>query len=383
MADVLIEPAAGSDDVASALRLAWTSFRARTPTSKGIEYKETLWYADPSYAPENIIVARTAKVDTIAVIRLVSRIINRGPQTYSIAGITSVCVDEKHRGAGVSRAIMEKTLDIARQRGYDLAFLFARTALDNYYLRFGFHGLAAYSRLVIQVASMEKGEPVVSIRPARWFDIPLYARAYDHSYARCFGKTERSVPYWDFLQEKLQIMPEVSMFDVMVRDKLCGYAICGTQSVHELSVTGEFPQGAVPALIGSLARCVQTNDRLELGFAPQHAIVPLLSEFDMASTLRQCVYGGHMGIVLNRAGVLRKFHSRVELLLTRLGARPFQRDIGAIRLHWDGEQCRAELISDSLSYDDTCVLLGAERNSAADLDVDPALPLNIALADQF
>lgn len=378
---LLISAATGADEAAAALALAWKSFSGRTQGANGTDYKERLWRSDPTYAPDNIIVARTTNREVIAVVRLVPRVVCRGEQTFPTAGISSVCVDEAHRGAGVSAAVMEATLAIARERGYQLAFLFARRALDRYYPKFGFHGIAAHSRLRVEAPSMPIATANVTLTPSRWRDPSLYARAYEHSYAGCFGRVERSSAYWSFVRQKLKLLAGTSMLDIVVDGAACGYAIVGDGLVHELAVTDGFAGGSAASLLCALASA--DSRAVELCIPPQHALVPLMSGLDMTGVLRECVYGGHMGVVLDPDAVLAKFTSRVERHLAALRAGPLRRDVGRIHLTWDGECCRAQLDPGALSYDDTSTLLGAARQSPSPLDLDAVLPLNISLPDQF
>src|SRR5574341_416900 len=155
----------------------------------------------------------------LAVVRLVPRTVMRARQAYPVAGISSVCVAESARGSGLGADIMHKTLEIAAERGFDFAFLFARKAIDGYYTKFGFHGLASYSRVLVEPPAPSTN---VSLAPARWADAATYARAYAHSYGECFGWAERSPDYWKFVREKLGLLPDARMYDVVLAGTIAG-----------------------------------------------------------------------------------------------------------------------------------------------------------------
>ena len=51
--------------------------------------------------------------------------------------LRSVAVEESWRGSGVGRVLVERALDLARERGIDDVYLLTTTA-DNYFPKFGF-----------------------------------------------------------------------------------------------------------------------------------------------------------------------------------------------------------------------------------------------------
>lgn len=389
MKEIGIAPAESAAEVEAALALAWTAFRDRTATTLGRSYKEGLWYGDPAYASENVIVARKGAGEIAGVVRIVPRTLRRAEQEYNLAGISSVCVGEKYRGAGLSDRMLKCALDIARERGHELSFLFARKAVDHYYLRYGFHGIASYSCLRVEVPHERASRTRISLGRANWSDPAIYALAYEQSYDRCFGQFERSPAYWNYLREKISRMQGIQMLEIGCAGQVRGYALIGEKVVHEIALDKdcdvEIALSTISALGTLFGATPLTQDRVEIEISRQHRLSALLRNIDTTSLMRECQYGGHMGKILAPRQMLDKLACRVGTRLASIGASPLRKDWGRVHLCWDGIRCTADLddVDGDLSAMETCQLLGASMNTSEGCFLDPPLPLNISLPDRF
>lgn len=389
MPEIVIEPAGSRRESDSALALAWETFRARTPAVEGRSYKEVLWYEDPNHAVDNVIVARRNDGAVVGVTRIVPRVIWRGEQSFTVAGISSVCVHEQHRGTGLSDRLIRSTLEIATERGYELSFLFARKAVDRYYLRYGFHGLAAYSTLSVEVPSTDMVKSAAMLRPANWSDSAAYSRAHECSYRHCFGSTRRTEEYWQYIHSRIGQMSGVSMLDIEIAGRVKGYVIVGTGIVHEIALEDDCDSEAAYSVVAAVGAMLNKNsgtrERVYFEMAPQHSFLPLLTGLDTTCSLRECSYGGHMGRILAPESILEKLSARIGKRLSDLDVGGLNFERGRLTLRWDGDDCvcRLDTLDPMLSGRETYMLLGASSNTGGDFPFDPALPLNISLMDQF
>jgi predicted N-acetyltransferase YhbS len=161
-----VRPARSDAEAHEAYALALSIFGETAAMDAYRDYKTALWFDDPAYAPENVIVARSGGA-ICGVSRIVPRTLYRRGQAYAMAGISSVCVAPALRGRGLSRTLIEHTLERCRARGFDFAFLVARRAADHYYTRFGFRGIASYSRVVVRVPAAAASPALVLENPTR------------------------------------------------------------------------------------------------------------------------------------------------------------------------------------------------------------------------
>jgi predicted acetyltransferase len=348
--------AARSDAEAhEAFALALSIFGETTAVDAYRDYKTALWFDDPAYAPENVIVARSGGA-ICGVSRIVPRTLYRRDQPYAMAGISSVCVAAAMQGRGLSRTLIEHTLERCRARGFDFAFLVARRAADHYYTRFGFWGVASYSRVMVRVPAPAAAPALVLGAPDA-ADVPVYSAAYDACYANTFWRVERSAAYWDFLMQRCRY--QGLSFSSLVQDgRSVGYAITSAAAVHELAYTEEVPAGA---LVRLLAHAVGADATLPLEMPPEHRFVAAAYGLDMTLSARECTYGGHMARVLNTARLLERLAARAP-------------EDAAALAHLAHAGCP--------DHRETCRLLGAWSPTETRHGEDRPLHFDVSLVDQ-
>jgi GNAT superfamily N-acetyltransferase len=355
MTGITVAPAASDQDVQGAFELAKSVFAGAGAADDGA-YKSLLWFEDPTFEPRNLLLAKSASGVPCGLVRIVPRVMVRVGERYTVAGISSVCLAPEVRGGGHSRTLMEHALQHCRDRDFDFAFLVARRAADHYYTRFGFRGIASYSRVMVRVpgaavsGALALGEPDAA-------DVPVYSAAYDACYANTFWRVERTAAYWRFLMERCR-RQGLRLSSLVLEGRSVGYAITGAAVVHELAYTDEVPAGA---LVRLLADAVGADATLLLEMPPEHRFVVNAYGLDMTLSARECTYGGHMVRVLS---TLR--------LLERLAARA-PADAAAL----------AHLAhTDCLDHRETCRLLGAWSPTETRAGEDRPLHFDVSLADQ-
>src|SRR5436309_693260 len=128
MTNLTVAPARTEDEVQLALKLAVSVFEPASEMNDYPRYKAHLWREDPSFESANLMLARIASEPPCGLVRIVPRTVYRAKEAFSVAGISSVCLEPEKRGKGLSLALMTQTLEHCRERGFDFAFLFARRA---------------------------------------------------------------------------------------------------------------------------------------------------------------------------------------------------------------------------------------------------------------
>lgn len=361
MTALTIAPAIGEDEVHTALRLAISVFKHASELSDYESYKTLLWYDDPTFALENIMLARLGDGSPCGLIRIVPRTVYRVNEAYSVAGISSVCLKPDKQGRGLSIDLMERTLDSCRTRGFDFAFLFARRSADHYYTRFGFSGIGSYSRISIRLSGL-RTDSNIALQDEDEAYIDLYSEAYNRCYAGVFGRVERSPDYWRFMLRRVRQSPGLRFLTLTASGSPVGYALLGDDAVHELGYRDGVQADAVLTLISEALPQARTAGLLTLRISPQHLFVGAAYGFDMTVSSRECTYGGHMACILNPKSLLDRMAGRapaVALELERLAK------------------------AKHFTHRDTCHLLGVWSPSDLQPSGQPVLPYDMSSADEF
>lgn len=381
MSMLAIAPASSSADQEAALQLAALAFVPAGSNDELLPWKRFLWFEDPSFERANLIVGRDVDGRLAGMIRIVPRVLRRGEQRLTVAGISSVCVAPAQRGKGHSTALMRWTVDHCRERGFDIAALIARRSADHFYTRFGFWGVSAYSQLSIAPVTQVPG--LLTPAPAREEWIGCYREAFDHCYAECFGRFERDERLWRHQLRRLMQIDRLRFVSLLRADVPVGYAIVFDRTIVEIALT-EVPPGA--ALVAALRVLVPGDVPLTVDMPPQHRLLGALQGLDVSFRHRECSFGGHMVRVLNPHRLAALLAARVGVRLARLRSSGFSASVEGIGLAWDGAHCSATVEEQATppEFRQSCALLGARMASepAADPLGDERLPFNLCYQDQ-
>ena len=349
---LIVREAKNEEESQKAFSIALKSFGLLEISEKKISIKKSIWNDDPTYSYTNIIVA-SLKDEIIGLIRIIPRVINRLSQKYNLAGLTSVCIDERHRGKGYSIPLMKETLNIAKKRGYDLAGLIARKALDNYYTKFGFYGISSYEQIKIAGKGVDQG---FSFSQMNDFYIKKYAEFYDDNYSNCFGKIDRTYLIWKYILGLLNNRPKMKALSIFKNLDLFGYCFINDKSVVELTMSSNF-------YICDLLSSLEEKGYIEsaeswMDLPSNHKLIQNLRNTDIRIQSRECSYGGHMACILNFESLVSMFNQRNQNLF--------------------------ELENSNLnSYDLLTSLLGTYRISKVkSMDSNP-LPFSFCFMDEF
>ncbi len=352
---VTFDIAKNEDEIRAAFKLACDVFSENANSQTYQSDKQRIWESDPYGAEEgNLVLAKSENSKVIGLVRIVPRMIFREGVSLRVAGFSSVCLSPEYRNRGLSRPLMEHALWHCEQRGFDLAFLIARRAVDHYYNKFGFWGISSYNRLSIKlpITSQQK-KPVQLLEISFDSDtIATLKQAYWASYSRCFGTVDRALDeYWLYLRDYIKTITSVSMKGIYLDHALVGYVIVDEEgTVYEIAYVDEEDIG-----IGSLSQvCRDGDEELVLEIPPEHALVSCLAEEDFSIRYRQCSYGGHMIKVLD-------YKRMADLYAQRMGKAFVTKN------------------AHGLSYEETCRLVGAYS-----IAINPkGLSFNVSLPDRF
>lgn len=387
MSELKIMPARSAAEADEALGLAFRVFTEHSPIRDYADFKTILWREDPHYRPENLLLARNNSGRLAGLVRIVPRALYRVDQKFSVAGISSVCVDPGLRGKGFSAPLMEYALEQSRARGFDLALLIARRAADHYYTRFGFWGISSYNKATIALPNPGNETPlIITLLPAKPEHTGLHSEAYLACYRNAFGYFERTPQYWDFLLKKAGYLTGLRWFTIAADGIAVGYAIASRHIVHEIAWVGELPAQSLAMAVSTQLQPPPAERSLTVEIPPQHRLFAASQDADITLGFRECSYGGHMVKILDISRARELLAARISDKLGQLGVRKYAADRDGLNISCDSHGCRVDLSLHELStpsYAQTCRLLGAHALSLQQWDIDQSLPFNVSLPDQL
>jgi len=359
MPELIVRPVASAAEYDMAYQLALGIFDQHSTMEGYSGHKHFLWTHDPSADYQNILLAWYDGTPA-GLIRVVPRVICRVDQIYSVAGISSVCIRAELQGKGLSVPLMEQSLELCKERGFEIAFLFARRAADHYYTRFGFWGVASHARVSVKIPATRDKSPDFTLSPADIELAGMYAAAYDRSYKNCFGRIQRTDAHWRFLLASFEYRKDCTFYTISAGGLPSGYMVWDGKKILEVAMDGPI-EG--PAVVAFLKNSVCPGEAaIEMEMLPQHTLVKSFEGLDTSFQSRECSYGGHMARILNRESVIKKMADRSR------GSYP------------DMEKITGRAV---LTHHETCSLLGIFSPSLQDHTSQDALPFDICSLDHF
>ena len=255
---------------------------------------------EPSTAGRNFILARDNDGTLIGLIRIVERKMILGSAVMECGGISSVSVHPKWRGRGVIKELFALAHDVMDQRNIDLAYLYARRALDGYYIQFGYQGINRY--LDLEIISSHPKTEIIATTSFSDSNLLNIIDMYRDTYVSLSGSIVRDKSLWESLLIKMkEINRQTNFFEChdTKSGDLIGYLIKDGQKVIELSL----PEAYFPYMPDLIKKLNLTH----ISIHPQHPFY-----FYVRRTMSTCqqerysLDGGYMGRILNRYALLSK-----------------------------------------------------------------------------
>lgn len=294
--------ARNSGEREQALRLAAESFSpAGSSPDVAVLRKAFLVHEHPGYTDDSPIVVCAADGTVAGSAFLIGCTLPLGGRLLQGVFISSVSVAESWRGQGLSVLLMEAAIDTATSRGVDIAMLIARRAVDGYYTRFGFWGVAQYSRVTLKLTTLPVNtfpEMLFDFRPVGTADLKACAILHAENYENFAGYCLRKPEMWRYILRKLAYLG--MRFDVItINGEIEGYAIHdGQGNLHEVATR---PEGPTCGARNFLEAYVPGGESVTLHIPPAHPFLSQLEGADVSLTVRECPYGGHMARLLSPA----------------------------------------------------------------------------------
>lgn len=283
------EIACTQSDWDEALALATEIFSSQSVGDNYAIQKASQWLDDPAFSIENLVLARDDSGKIVGMVRLVPRIIYRTSEKITVAGFSSICLHPKLRGKGHSTALMEFAIKTAKDRGFDVALLIARRAMDHFYTKFGFWGVSSYNRLTVNLPEEMPLDEKITLTPPSLDHVLLYNRSYRAAYAKVFGRMARDEKYW---QNIIKYVPQRvrQLSTVVWKGQEVGYIMLENKTVVEIALS------ETDAYVSTISFLASELNQKQLTFvvSADHAMIAGLKGLDISISYRECAWGGHM-----------------------------------------------------------------------------------------
>ena len=273
-------------ECASAFRLASHVFSKNTTDP---EYKKLLWDMNGSIHPEQLMLACN-KTDIIGLVRMIPSKMAWREHSYSLMGLSVICVEPSYQGKNVGQILLQKTLEYCDSMGIDASYLVARHAVDHFYTKFGFFGASSYPQLIIK--QLEFADPTdIILKPHDANHHSNYLNFHHHAYLENLKVARYEADYWQKSFKRLSYLG-LSFEEIWDQNKLIGYVLLGKDYIDEIA----FADGTTDKSILASLNKIQNKfiENLTLRVPHQHQVVKSLTKCDVLFMSRQCLYGGHM-----------------------------------------------------------------------------------------
>jgi predicted acetyltransferase len=367
-------------EIQLAIKLAAETFLLNQKPDLAIENKGVAMSFGTDLKNSDVIVMVGDNNELIGTSFLIDRFFIKESLRLKGTFLSSICIQKLARGKGLSKKLMTYALEACERRSSDFAILIARKAVDYFYLKFGFWGISAYSRLNFKLKKNDFIEDLYKVEPITRSDLSRVGKIYTNVYLRLNGAFERSSDHWNHILWNAQ-RQGVSFMGFKKKQSVVGYILSNGSEIYEI---GANSHTNYLDLLASF-QCKSFSNDLTLHASIEHPILAELGDVDFSTVSRQCNYGGHMVKIIaveKLSEILRK-----KILINcdseiKCGDKVMFNDFGI-----DFRE-RDAFVSSNTSVDDhknTCHLMGASYLSVDQrvLTLLQLRPFNILHFDQI
>ena len=253
----------------------------------------------------------------VASFKWYERTVQHDSQRLKAVGFGAVFTPVEYRGRGYASLMLASALDLAREHGHDVAYLFSDIR-PQFYADLGFSALPS-RELTLRAGAL----------PAERLELAPLSREHWRGLRKCFengrrqtaAAFERSPSVWDWIAMRLahasaQVCGQATHFIAKRRGEICAYVLGVRAPEKDAFLFDEFgwTERASPGAIAALLRAAAGDLRRVIGWLPPPAARALLP-----------------------AGLVRR-RSRAILMMAPLRA-PGRRLIAAVQRSAHGDFC--------------------------------------------
>ncbi len=369
------------EDFDQAINLVANTFSSRENFNTALDNKRFLFFQNPEYQLENLIVISKKETGVIGACFIADRIFYRGNSFLKGTFLSSICIDEKSRGKGFSKLLINFAIAEAEKRLSDFAIVVARKSADYFYKQFNFWGVSQYNEIQYDIPLKNNKFNKILFFNAKNEDLKEINKLYTSTYSKLFGSCKRSDDYWSYILKK-SAMLGCNIILKKINEKIKGYIIHSGSEIYEVATDADLLSSV---LLNEFAVKFSFSS-ITIHCSPKHPFVNELKDIDFSMTKRQCNFGGHMIRIIDYKALEKKLINEFNTRFERLGILDYEEEVkGICSLKYHNKQITFRLIESPWTFNSTCLLLGADYLSSDQktLSIFESHPFNLPLFDQM
>lgn len=248
----------------------------------------------------NIIIVENDNNKIVGTSIIIDREIFFNGNLIKASFISFVCVDEKYRGLGLSRDLINCFIYECKKRNSIISVVVARKLVDNFYKKFNFYGISQYSKIKINLDANFGNQKFEFVDLKQKYYKKINS-IYNSTYSKTHGAFKRDLEYWFYVEKKASSLGLKSIA-IINKKLLKGYIIYDKNNIYEIALDDNINYIDVLCRLSFLKKI---NKDITVHCSLEHPINLFTNNLDYSLILRQCNYGGHM-IRINDLGYLKK-----------------------------------------------------------------------------
>ena len=252
--------------------------------------------ADEKNLKKNIIIIKNSRNQIIAFTTLIYKKINLYELNSRTAFLCLVCVDEKYRKKGLSKILLNKAFEVAKDNSCDSILLIARKKVDYFYNKFNFWGVSQLSKIIIDKKNFDTPSFNFKLSSSiiNKIDVISISRIYTKEYSKLLGYFQRDNNSWNYIIYKCKA-EKIKLIKYKFKKKIIGYVAYKDSEIYEISAIAE---QYYLYIVNDMLNKIKKNDLIFL-FNKNHNIYNFLIDTESTYVTKNINFGAHMIKIIN------------------------------------------------------------------------------------
>ncbi len=255
--------------------------------------------------------------ESISRLWIIDRQMRIGGCPVLVGGIAGVGTDPSYRNQGLSRRVMEASVELMRRADYDVSMLFG---IEDFYHKFGFVTCMPERRIYLRTRNAERATKQRTIRPMRKSDLARITQLYNRENAARTASVVRDRTWNGFSMGSFFGIEAKTQVVLDTRERVCGYVTYDDVDRHcrAAEVGGQGDEVFSTILHFLARRAVRLRrEKLSLSMPADHPFAHFCRHFGYRESTHFDRNAGPMGRLINLRTLLEKI---LPVLEKRWGA---------------------------------------------------------------
>ena len=294
------------------------------------------------------IIAKLPSEEIIGFLRIVPKEISFSIGLINTAKFENIFIVPSFRGMNISRVLIDYAIKVSVENNMALASVIARRGVDNFYPKFGFHGVSCYPKVSIKLSELKKNKKEhkknISIDEVGLEDLDYISGLYKCNYKNYFGSALRTLNHWNRIFNYCK-KDNIKFYKVLNNSELCAYIIFQENNVMEVFYN------SFSSIIYSLIEIMNQYDEIIFHQTIDNKIFKSLKNIDLNFGIRSCTYGGHMIAISDIKLIIKTFHKKFLDYLIKSNIQEFSSKSDNLNLEYKKGNLKIDL-SDNIKTKD-------------------------------